>query len=418
MSVEVLPLGVACNIACRFCYQETMRDAGNVAPPHPYSMEKMLAGLAAENPQHFTVFGGEPLLVPLEDLEKLWAFGLTLPAKQNSIQTNATLITEEHIEAFKKYRVGIGISLDGPGELNDARWAGTLEKTRTATERSQKALERCLEEGLSVGLIVTLTTENARPDRLPRMLDWFRKLDRLGVRHINLHFLEVDTPAAADLRLDPDDLTAAALAIGDLMESTSLTVDPIATMTKLLLGDDRNANCVWWPCDPYTTSGVHGILGDGTRVNCGRIHSNDGIPWEKAGQRSYVRQQALWQTPMDRGGCQGCKFFFACKGNCPGEGEGDNWQNKTEHCGTLYAIFEHLEARQRQMGLRPISADPARRERLTQNLLAYWAQGQSVPLSTAEQGPPGQAPAAASTHGDHKDHRDRPHGDHYDAGGA
>jgi uncharacterized protein len=33
------------------------------------------------------------------------------------MQTNGTLITEEHIRMFRQYGVQVGISLDGPGEL-------------------------------------------------------------------------------------------------------------------------------------------------------------------------------------------------------------------------------------------------------------------------------------------------------------
>ena len=88
MSVEVLPLGVSCQLQCSYCYQEPMREAGNTKPGGKYSLQAMIEGLKETNTREFSVFGGEPLLVPLPDLKKLWEFGLTLPAKQNGIQTN------------------------------------------------------------------------------------------------------------------------------------------------------------------------------------------------------------------------------------------------------------------------------------------------------------------------------------------
>ena len=72
---------------------------------------------------HFTIFGGEPLLVPEHVLEELWAFGLERFGT-NGIQTNGTLINDRHIALFKKYKVYVGISVDGPDDLNDVRWAG------------------------------------------------------------------------------------------------------------------------------------------------------------------------------------------------------------------------------------------------------------------------------------------------------
>ncbi len=129
MGVELRPLGVNCNIGCQYCYQNPLRDAGNVTKS--YDMEAMKAAIVkAGGP--FIVFGGEPLLMPQEDLEALWSWGLERFG-ENSIQTNGTLINDNHIRMFKSYRVHVGISVDGPGELNDVRWVGSLEKTRSMT---------------------------------------------------------------------------------------------------------------------------------------------------------------------------------------------------------------------------------------------------------------------------------------------
>src|SRR5207237_1381212 len=39
---------------------------------------------------------------------------------QHHIQTNATLINQQWCDLFKKYKVRVGISIDGPQQLNDA----------------------------------------------------------------------------------------------------------------------------------------------------------------------------------------------------------------------------------------------------------------------------------------------------------
>jgi len=132
MSVEVRPLGVQCNIACQYCYQNPQRDAGN--QNRLYDLGLIKEALRQEGGP-FSLFGGEPLLVPLKDLEDLWAWGLERFGR-NGVQTNGSLIQDEHIRLFKKYRVGVGISIDGPDELNDVRWNGSLERTRQATRRA------------------------------------------------------------------------------------------------------------------------------------------------------------------------------------------------------------------------------------------------------------------------------------------
>ena len=161
MGVELKPLGVVCNIQCHYCYEHPLRDAGNKAAP--YDIEAMKAAVLREGGP-FSLFGGEPLLVPKADLETLWSWGLE-KFGSHGIQTNGTLIDEAHIALFKAYKVDVGISVDGPAELNDARWSANLAKTREATARTQAAIEALCREGMPPGLIVTLHRGNAGADK-------------------------------------------------------------------------------------------------------------------------------------------------------------------------------------------------------------------------------------------------------------
>ena len=67
MSIELRPLGVKCNIQCQYCYQNPERDAGNIL--NSYDLEKIFPALERDG-RPFTFFGGEPLLVPIADLER------------------------------------------------------------------------------------------------------------------------------------------------------------------------------------------------------------------------------------------------------------------------------------------------------------------------------------------------------------
>src|SRR2546423_2943965 len=189
MSVELRPLGVACNIQCVYCYQHPQRDAGSFV--HSYDMEKMKASIEAEGGP-FSLFGGEPLLLPMKDLEELWAWGHE-KYKKNMVQTNAVLITEEHIRLIRKYNVHVGVSVDGPGELNDLRWHGNLDTTRESSAKTQAAIEKLCGEGIPPSLIITLHRGNATAEKLPALLEWVRDLDHLGVRNIGLHLLESES---------------------------------------------------------------------------------------------------------------------------------------------------------------------------------------------------------------------------------
>lgn len=371
MSVELRPLGVNCNISCQYCYQNPQRDAGNLTKH--YDLEKMKAAVEQEGGS-FTLFGGEPLLLAEDDLEHLWAWGLE-KFGSNGIQTNGTLINDNHVRMFKQYKVMVGISIDGPNSLNDVRWAGSLEKTREQTAKVEAVIKRLLSEGIVPSLIVTLHRNNATSDKLPLMHDWFRGLDQMGIQSVRLHILEVESSAVqGKYALSEIENIQALLSFAELeKELKNMSLDVFRDMENMLLSTDDYTTCIWRGCDPYTTNAVRGVEGKGQRSNCGRTNK-DGIDFVKADSAGYERYIVLYHTPQEYGGCKGCRFFLMCKGQCPGTAIDRDWRNKTEHCHVWMQLFEHLEQRLKQQGRTPISLEP-NLHYLEENMLCAWQAG-------------------------------------------
>jgi uncharacterized protein len=388
MPVELRPLGVKCNIACQYCYQNPQREAGNVATA--YDMEKMKAAVVAEQTD-FLLFGGEPLMLAERDLEQLWRWGFE-KFGHNGVQTNGTLITDNHIRMFKQYRVRVGLSVDGPGELNDARWSGSLERTREMTVRTHEAIERLCKEGIPPSLIVTLHRCNATRDKLPRMHDWFRYVESLGVTSARIHILEVDNEwIRRKYALTIDENVEAFLSFARLeRDLKTLRLDLFQDMRNLLLGQDENATCVWTGCDPYTTRAVRGVEGNGQRSNCGRTNK-DGIDFTKAGNEGFERYLALYQTPQEHGGCKGCRFFLMCKGQCPGTAIEGDWRNRSEYCEVWKALYRDVEERLLEQGEQPLSIRPERKD-VEAYFLSVWASGGNTSIQRALQRLGGRAP--------------------------
>ena len=251
MSVEIRPFGVRCNLQCHYCYQNPQRDADNVA--RAYDLKKMQEAVLQEGGP-FTLFGGEPLLTRAADLEELFRWGYE-QFGGSGLQTNGSLITDSHIQLFKRYHVRVGISLDGPGTLNDVRWAGSEARTLEATARSQQAIERLCESGIRPSLIVTLHRQNAARDRLPILYDWIRSLAATGVRSIRLHLLEVENEAVRrQYGLSVEENLEAVLGFASLeRELPGVRFDLFRDILRLLAGQDEHTSCVWNACDPYTT---------------------------------------------------------------------------------------------------------------------------------------------------------------------
>jgi uncharacterized protein len=377
MPVEVRPLGVKCNISCHYCYQDGLREAAG--PTHRYDLEAIKRAIQAKGGP-FTLFGGEPLLMRKEDLEDLLQWGFDRFGR-SSIQTNGVLIDEDHVRMFKKHQVQVGLSIDGPGELNSARWAGSLEKTEKATEKVEKAINLLLENGIVPSLIATLHRRNASAQRLPHLLQWFRMLDRRGVQHVRIHMLESDSDTVrADLALSAEENTNAMLRL-DLLEREELKrlkFDLFRDIEALMLGKDAGVACIWRACDAYTTDAVQGIEGNGQSSNCGRTNKA-GIDFSKADRRGFERYLALYHADQADGGCNGCEFFLMCKGQCPGTAIEGDWRNRTEHCETWKAVFRVVEHRLISLGYLPLSADP-NRVVLERAMLGEWALGRNPPL--------------------------------------
>lgn len=418
MSIEVTPVGVTCNLSCPYCYEHPMRDAGNYTPG--YDLAAMKRGLEAEGGE-FTLFGGEPLLMPLPDLEDLLAYSHKCFGR-SGIQTNGALITNKHVELFTRYNTHVGLSLDGPDELNDSRWAGTLEKTRAATEASFAALDALLVVGRPPSIIVTLYRGNATAERLPKLLAWFKHLDARGVSAIRIHLLEVDNEQVRNgMALTEEENVHALLALMKLQNSLQrVRFDLFDDMAKLLL-TGKASTCIWNGCDPLTTPAVRSVNAVGGRTNCSRTNK-DGIDWVKANSHGAERYLMLHQTPQADGGCKDCKFFFACKGNCPGTALKGDWRNRSEHCQVWYRIFEVLERQLLTLGRAPISADKVARDRAEHALIVQWAAGLSPEREHGDHwdAPDGYSHSdnGFSIHGDAgttETHHDVPHQDHYDA---
>lgn len=447
MSIEILPVGVTCNLRCDYCYEQPERAK---TPVSKYNREAVLEGLKSSR-GFWQMFGGEPLLLRFEHLEELLKAGHDRWG-YTGIQTNGTLITPKHIELFLKYKTQVGISIDGPGELNDSRWAGTLEATRKATAHSEWAIEeiaRIAKEtnnrNIGPTLIVTLHSGNVSEAVFPKFEQWLRYLDNIGCRFINFHFLEMDYDASK-WALSDDDLTRVMIKLRAIsQELQTLKFLNFDELENLLMGDTQKAMCVWHACDPWSTSAVQGLNNEGEPNNCTR-GTKDGVGWLPAEgfgisvpwqigppfttTRFHERQLSLYVTPEEHGGCKDCRFWLMCTGYCPGTGmeveairgntEKSEWRTKSSHCRSLKAQFTEIETKLISLGHTPVSQ---RKDRLEIEKYVYeqWSQGRECSLDEALQVQANKNNSKHYTndkpqiipHGDHTDII--PHGDHTDS---
>jgi uncharacterized protein len=382
MTVELRPYGDKCNLRCEYCYENPLRDY-NLPKGKPDYEE--IKRVLKKHDKHFTVFGGDPLVIPLEELEDLWIFGM-VNWGQNGIQTNGSLITETHIALFKQYNVHVGFSIDGPHMLNDARSApsGNLDATRALTDKSNQNMVTCLQKGIGTSLICTLTKMNASSERIDTLIKWFEYLNKKGLKSVRLHFMENNN--ANHLQLSYEDTVVALKRFYRLHENTNLDFDIFKEMESKLRGGDGGC-CIYNGCDPMNTQAVDGLDHNGEPTNCGRTNK-EGIDFLKAEPRLRMRDWILSTTPQKDNGCKGCEYWYACHGNCSGSGIDGDWRNRSTHCEVLRFLFQYILEKKDITLLSP-------EEKI--ETLPFCGHGDR------EHG---------DKHGDHSDNR--PHGDHTD----
>jgi sulfatase maturation enzyme AslB (radical SAM superfamily) len=117
----------ACNLACDYCnYSSCGGQPGKIEKIDPNILDKFIKKYMAlsNGVSSFAWQGGEPLLAGLDFQKVVFLQGKYAPKNtiiSNAVQINATLITDEWARSFKHYHCLIGVSLDGPKEINDVR---------------------------------------------------------------------------------------------------------------------------------------------------------------------------------------------------------------------------------------------------------------------------------------------------------
>ncbi len=140
LELLVMQATTLCNLNCRYCYLtvEQRRTRSKMSQDVVRnSIERVLGASLVTKPFSIVWHSGEPLAAGYAFFEEAFEtiHGLLEGRPYTHvIQTNGTLINPRWVELFKKYRVNVGVSLDGPREIHDRNrldWGknGSFERT-------------------------------------------------------------------------------------------------------------------------------------------------------------------------------------------------------------------------------------------------------------------------------------------------
>lgn len=110
-----------CNLNCKYCFVEESVPRNQIIPIETIRLLfDELEEHVSQPVIHLTWHGGEPMLAGIDFYKKVIDLQKNYKKRfVNAIQTNGTLINEEYARFFKANSFLIGISLDGPQDIND-----------------------------------------------------------------------------------------------------------------------------------------------------------------------------------------------------------------------------------------------------------------------------------------------------------
>lgn len=152
-SLLIKPASAVCNLDCAYCfYLDREADPYKSMPARRMSMDTLErlvdTYLFYSYPNSTFAFqGGEPTLAGLDFFAKLvelqQRYGRDGQNVSNALQTNAVLLDDNWAQLFRQYNWLLGVSLDGPEEINDAyrfnkAGRGTWKQVMKSVECLQK----------------------------------------------------------------------------------------------------------------------------------------------------------------------------------------------------------------------------------------------------------------------------------------
>jgi uncharacterized protein len=387
LTIEIVPT-LSCPVGCVYCYWEPTWAENPELRKINYDIDKMVEGwekVAKMRGHKEAIFhGGEPLLMSVEDMDKLCAKLKEKGCEIFGIQTSTYGMTDERIALFKKYGFNIGISFDGgwyngcpncfvsleptkAGEnvicpnckkevvvyefdLNRGRgWFANPAKQKEFANKTIYWIEKLHANGLTPGTITIINKFNAENDiKLGALTKFY--IDRPWL-HPRFNPVHEELSALKFLELPEERMAEVYKKLADYCFDYGLNWYPIRSMQNALLGLSINDCWFGTDCDATNTLASTFVTDIGETNVCPKLST----VFETALQISYThspiawRQKILEQTPFEKGGCKGCKYWNLCRGGCESDGIDGDIRNRTRFCQHIYSLYEHIEKRMKTM---------------------------------------------------------------------
>jgi len=300
------------------------------------------------NHQEIVLHGGEPLLWNIKHLHKFMDI-ISKAGYRIAIQTNGSLITDKHIQLFRKYNVSVGVSIDGFPDIGYARGLynerGEPLISKEVNERIVsnvlRNIEKLVKNGINVGVIIVLSKYNFGDDsKIDRLAEFIKYLRKIGVTSGRLN------PVFGFGRIEPYELSWKDLLYGYKLlwykiRDLGVSYSPYVDISKALLGNFRDVVCWFHGCG-FFDSFVWTITPYGTIAPCDRALGFGKIPlradiYNNPIANSKIRVYALLQTEL-----KNSRNGHIHRGGCPSESPNGDWRHPSRFWRTWDELIEFM----------------------------------------------------------------------------
>jgi uncharacterized protein len=324
-SLLIKPASAVCNLDCSYCfYLDREADPYQALPARRMTLDTLErlvdTYLFYSYPQTAIAFqGGEPTLAGLPffqqliDLEK--RYGRPGQSVSNALQTNGILLDQNWCELFREYQWLVGLSLDGPEEIND-RYR-VHKEGRGSWKRVIQSLELLQKSRVEFNVLCVLSQANvARPKELYR---FFRGL---GVSHLQfIPLAEFDGQG----RALPFTITAEQYGrfLCELFDAwwpdrRSVRIRFFDNLAEALSGQKPGTCTMHETCDSYVVVEYNGDVYpcDFFVESSWKLGNITVDSWPEIARRTRRYSFASKKT-LAHPECQVCEYQSICHGGCP-----------------------------------------------------------------------------------------------------
>jgi len=291
----------------------------------------------------FAFQGGEPTLAGLPFFEKLVEFqkqyGRNGQAVSNALQTNGVLIDDNWAKLFKEYNWLLGVSIDGPEEINDLYRYN--KQGRGTWKRVVQSIETLQKHGVEFNCLCVLSQANVDKPR-----ELYRFYRSLGVDNIQfIPLAEFDGNGnALPFTITPEQYGRFLCEVFDLWwpERRKVRIRFFDNTAEALAGMKPGTCTMHETCDSYVVVEYNGdVYPCDFFVEGGWKLGNMGLDsWSEIARRQRRLGFAAKKT-LKRPECEVCEYQSICHGGCPKFRHGPNrrFEDLDYFCQSYKMIF-------------------------------------------------------------------------------